>query len=650
MGEVNKTTNKGGRPKKQIPITEQEQPQDSKLLMTTGGAGTEVKDVLQGCTDFFNRFLGDVDSNSVLGQGIYNLNQYNPFLQNTRLKTLAGLPIEMSKDSIINALKNPQFHEEDIRGAAASLSSSQYLYYKILRQAGDIPLMKYVKYPPFLEASEYKTEKFKKDDDFVDEWLEKFDIVNTFKRIAIEVKREGKPSYLLRSHVTKKGGKKIVDYAALQKLPPQFVKLTAIGEHGFVASFNLMVFMNPAFVPDQYPAFIQRVWSDMINNKIAIFDPKKKSYRLDVAKAANYAFVDRDGNSYDTLLERTEKRTYMFWVQLPQDLCYTFCSDTSTATAAPDTAGLFMDLQELTDYSVLAGLIASTPLTSLLTGEIELIPNPSTGRDQTAMNPETVLKFQNLFNSMTSTNTEAFFAPLKNLKLQSLNNVPNSSEIKTKALSNFISGAGEGGNIIATEKPSIAQVKTANMLSAAQYDFVVKQFKSALNNIVQECIGADYKWKVDIFGDIFSEQNQKKYLKELVTAGMKGLVPKLLAYEDITVKDSKAAELYLDSIGFYDNLTTLTQVAASKLNTQQEKSADSNTNEDGSAKKVGRPALEDEDIESDETAASREKGENTSENKDIYAAKRCAVCGAELDNEDDVLCDDCCEAYLEEHN
>lgn len=69
--------------------------------------------------------------------------------------------------------------------------------------------MKYVKYPPFLEASEYKTEKFKKDDDFVDEWLEKFDIVNTFKRIAIEVKREGKPSYLLRSHVTKKGGKRL---------------------------------------------------------------------------------------------------------------------------------------------------------------------------------------------------------------------------------------------------------------------------------------------------------------------------------------------------------------------------------------------------------------------------------------------------------
>ena len=648
MGEETKTPNKGGRPKKTVPITEQEQPQDSKLLMTQDEPVTEVKDVLQSCTNFFNSFLGNVDASSVLGQGIYQLNQYNPFLQNTRLKTLAGLPIEMDKTSIINALKNPQFHEEDIRGAAASLSSTQYLYYKILRQAGDIPLMKYVKYPPLLDASEYKTDKFKNDDDFVDQWLEKFDVVNTFKRIAIEVKREGKPSYLLRSHVTKKGGKKIVDYGALQKLPPQFVKLTAIGEHGFVASFNLMVFMNPAFVPAQYPTFIQRVWSDMINNKIANFDPKKKIYKLDVQKASTYVFTDEDGTPYDTLIESTEKKTYMFWVQLPQDLCYTFCSDTSTATAAPDTAGLFMDLQELTDYSVLAGLIASTPLTSLLTGEIELIPNPSTGRDQTAMNPETVLKFQNLFNSMTSTNTEAFFAPLKNLKLQSLNNVPNSSEIKTKAVSNFISVAGEGGNIIATEKPSIAQVKTANMLSAAQYDFVVKQFKSALNNIVQECIDTDYKWKVDIFGDIFSEQNEKKFLKEMVAAGMKGFMPKLLAYEDMTVKDAKAVDYYLESIDFYKNLTTLTQEAAAELNATN--MTDSKKDDTNLPKQVGRPALDDDDIESDETAASREKGSNTSENKDIYAAKRCAICGAELEDEEDILCDECREQYLEEHN
>ena len=62
MGEEMKTPNKGGRPKKTVPITEQEQPQDSKLLMTQNEPVTEVKDVLQSCTDFFNSFLGNVNA------------------------------------------------------------------------------------------------------------------------------------------------------------------------------------------------------------------------------------------------------------------------------------------------------------------------------------------------------------------------------------------------------------------------------------------------------------------------------------------------------------------------------------------------------------------------------------------------------------
>jgi hypothetical protein len=93
-----------------------------------------------------------------------------------------------------------------------------------------------------------------------------------------------------------------------------------------------------------------------------------------------------------------------------------------------------LGLQELTDYSTLAGLIASTPLTSILTGEAEMVDNPNPGEDQTVLAPETIAGFQNQFNSMTSTNTEALFVPFKNLKLQSLPNIPNSNEIVTKAV------------------------------------------------------------------------------------------------------------------------------------------------------------------------------------------------------------------------
>ena len=103
----------------------------------------------------------------------------------------------------------------------------------------------------------------------------------------------------------------------------------------------------------------------------------------------------------------------MYWIQLPQELCYTFCSDTSHVWTIPDTAALFMDLQELTDYSVLAGLIASSPLSAVLTAEAEMVDDAKPGLDQSKLNAETLLGMQNMFNNMTSGNIEGYFAPLK---------------------------------------------------------------------------------------------------------------------------------------------------------------------------------------------------------------------------------------------
>jgi hypothetical protein len=108
------------------------------------------------------------------------------------------------------------------------------------------------KTPEFLDnASEYKKEEFVNEDKYVDEWIETFDIVNTLKRTAIEVKREGKVSYLLRNGISKgEKGQKIVDFCTWQKLPNKYVKLTAIGTHGYIASFNLMIFLQPGFMPE----------------------------------------------------------------------------------------------------------------------------------------------------------------------------------------------------------------------------------------------------------------------------------------------------------------------------------------------------------------------------------------------------------------
>ena len=241
---------------------------------------------------------------------------------------------------------------------------------------------------------------------------------------------------------------------------------------------------------------------------------------------------------------------------------------------------------------------------------------------------------------MTSTNVEAFFAPLKNFELHSIPNQINSSEIKTKALQDFVISSGEGGIIVATEKPSIAQIKGAQALTAAQYDGVTKQIEAVLNFIVQEMLGLTYKWKIKIFGDNFSIENEKKFLKEMVSGGAQFFLPKLLACEDIgSLRDTKSIVTYIKSCDFYKELTTLTmekQAVLGKTITNEEKKT---------SKQVGRPV--DEDSQNDNTLASQETGLNISENKEQYGAI-CEICGSPI-QEGRELCDECIKTYVSEN-
>jgi hypothetical protein len=289
----------------------------------------------------------------------------------------------------------------------------------------------------------------------------------------------------------------------------------------------------------------------------AIGRDKCNRFQVNIGEIMKFSYQDEHGVHRKGVFESCNNQ-YMYWVQLPQELCYTFASDSSVPWAIPDTSGLFLGLQELTDYSTLAGLIASTPLTSILTGEAEMVDNPNPGEDQTVLAPETIAGFQNQFNSMTSTNTEALFVPFKNLKLQSLPNIPNSNEIVTKAVQNFISTAGEGGIIAATDKPSVAQVKGAQLMEESQHNFVTKQFESVLNLIINNLIGCKYKWKLHLWGGIFTFDSEMKRDKEMWTGGATFLLPKIASAYGLNVRDISAITSYVDSFGVYKKFETLT--------------------------------------------------------------------------------------------
>lgn len=590
--------------------------QENKSSSKSKGEAVKIKigDIQRDLSDLFKSALEKFSATTG------DFQSFNPFLQNNRLKLINILPQELSGEALYAALQEPQNHEFELRGASWSLSATQYLYYKIIREAADIPLFKYYFTPPLLEDKRgYNKPEFKQELSFVESWAYTLGIAPTFKRIALDVKREGKSTYVFRQSI-EEGREKKINYVSFQKLPSAYTKLTAIGELGYIASFNLLIFLNPAFLPSQYPDYIQEIWEDLTKNKIVYVNPKTKQFSCDYSRLAGYSFANRNGDTIRGIIEKNSD-TYMYWVQLPQDLCFTFASDTSHPWAVPDTMGLFTALQELTDYSVLAGMITSSPLTAVLTGEAEACPNAQPGQDQTVLSPHTMLAFQNAFDEMVSGNIQGFFAPFKDLKLQSLPDIPNASNIKTSAVQNFISVAGEGGIIAATDKPSVAMIKGAQLLAAAQADFVTRQFEAVLNKVLNTWCGLDNFWKIHIWGDIYSFENTVSSLKEQVLMGATYLIPKLASAHDYHLIDIQATESYLETTGICRQL------------------AKENTEKIEEKNPVGRPPADENNIENENTAASIDAGTNTAEGRS-YSAPQCLICGA-LIQSDEYLCPEC---------
>ena len=536
-------------------------------------------------------------------------NKLNPFLQNQRIKELYTRAKTYSKANIGDFLADPGNHEKELRSLGWANSSSQQIYYNILRRACDIPEYNYFILPE-LHKDAYSRGDFRDEDALVQNWLETFNVPLTCKTIALEVKREGKSSYLLRNKFAGQGKTKTTAFCTLQKMPTDWIKITGKGQLGFTISFDMMYFLNIANSPSDFGEFMEAAWHDIVENGVVVPDTSGK-YELNLPVAANYVF-HYAGDDYRSTIEsvrRGRQQNYMFWLRMPYDLCYTFGSDNSHPWVAPDTMGLMLKLQELTDYGQLAGLIASTPLTAVLTGEIETIPQPRAGKNESVFSPEVIQGYMQQFNEATSTNVEAWMWPAKNIKLQQLSADVNSSDIISTATSNFLESAGEGGLTIATEKPNVAQVVVAKQLAASQQRYVTLQFEQVLNFILRHKLGFKYEWRIRIWGDIFNHDDDKKYLKEIVSNGNIALLPKLMSAEGISMRDTKAIVEYLQELDFYKDFSTYTQIKSAALGQKEQ-------TDTGSQNPVGRPAIPDGNVENDATAASKASGTNTAENRE----------------------------------
>ena len=160
---------KRGRPPKVKPEPVVNEAPERLEMVSKAKTPAPIENMMRDLTGLYKRALSGGWCGGV------DFNQYNPFLQNSRLKMLNTRPGTMSREELTDALKAPGESELGLRAEAWSMSSTQYLYYKILRMAADVPMFKYYLVPELLEKAEYKKDDFKNDDKLVNEWIEQFD-------------------------------------------------------------------------------------------------------------------------------------------------------------------------------------------------------------------------------------------------------------------------------------------------------------------------------------------------------------------------------------------------------------------------------------------------------------------------------------------
>ena len=621
---------KVGRPPKNKPVDPIVNEQVERIRMTEDKDDKKIvlTDIQQKWREILHTYSDRGLSMTQISSALSNAMLNNPFLQNQRLRRISSNASAKSKVDLQKALQSPQGNEQLFREESLFLSFTNYVYHSLLNLYRDIPLYNYYYTPKYVAKKDMQGDNFKKESKKVDKILKAFKVKQTFKKINKATQVEGKTTWLLRRSMQNNGD---IDFFVLQKLDSDMVKLTSIGsDQNFICSFNFMIFLNPMYSLDFYPPIFKEIFQELLDNGVIIEDSKGN---LRFSPQALASAQSEGKLTYDGTFENSNNN-YLYWVQLPQTLAWTFSQDESHVNAFPDTIGLFMDLSELDGYRWIQSSILSNVVSSILTAEVPYIKDAQAGSDASVFSPDSIIGFENLFKQNVSNMVLPFFAPFENYKLFTIENQPENLNIIYSRLRDLVATSGTSSLLGITEKPTVAMTVAAKQLAAAHCDYLTRQFENFLNYAVNNEFNLKYDWKITLWGDIYHWRDDVKIAKELLSGGVKSVLPKILSAEDMSLEDCICTSDYIDSLGIQFN-----------------------AKEEQINNPVGRPTLDDDQVQNDNTAISKDAGNNVSENKEfsvninldkmsVLSENLCASCGKKLENNEEFLCDLCLEEQI----
>jgi hypothetical protein len=219
----------------------------------------------------------------------------------------------------------------------------------------------------------------------------------------------------------------------------------------------------------------------------------------------------------------SENGRWFYWVTLPATAVWTFEIDDSSRNVISPFAGLMLSMSQIAQYENLQLELLANPLVSILTGEIETYDNSQQQmEDAYKLSPSGRQFFEALWYQMLYQNNTSgigfYAAPLKNMKLQQLEEAPNATNISSEGYAYIMMKSGNGLLPLSTE-PRAGMVDYSAKIESQYGRCIYRTFENLMNFIYADT-GLKRDWRFKMFGNIFSERQELEDARKGMALGI----------------------------------------------------------------------------------------------------------------------------------
>lgn len=493
--------------------------------------------------------------------GKYDIN--NPYIQNRRVKQISSLPVNYTKDKVVDMITAPDSNETGLRQVGHALEWTAYPLYHMRRIYQD--LLTYHSYvmPRYVDKSDTKTEQFKREWRLLEKLRAEIDPKANAHKIVGQALVEGKVFYYPRVSVDKPHNK--VNYAFLQQLPSDWVKIVGFNnKSGYTVAFNLFYFMQPGTDPLQFGDLL-RPYMDTFAATVNV--PPKRGGNVvyatkNTVNMAKFNELRQRGSLAGDPDVYYQNGRWFYWVTLPVDSIYTFEVDDVNVLAASPFAGLYVSMIQIAQYEQVQLEIVQNPLIACLTGEVPYRDdNLATQSDPYKLSYAGIRLFEDLWYQMMSANNTSgigiYMAPLQNMKLHTLGESPSATDISESGYAYTISKAGLSAIIPTSKDPKSGAANISLKVESRMGMTVYRAFSRMMDNIF-ESLNLKYCWHFEMFGTVAEDEKEREELRKDMTLGILPSTIRYMALQDMSLLDDMSLSAAIMDSGVLDMRVPLT--------------------------------------------------------------------------------------------